>query len=114
MTHTVALAQGEVRATLKHNNRSSRRGSTSNGETKPFFGRRQNDLCRANQGQPPQRPACTGPVTEENEKVTPNVRHGLTAETVIDALEDAEDYAAFEMAVRLTMMRNQPLKGNWF
>ena len=26
-------------------------------------------------------------------------RHGLTAETVIDALEDAEDYAAFEMAV---------------
>jgi hypothetical protein len=27
------------------------------------------------------------------------VRHGLTAETVIDALEDAEDYAAFEMAV---------------
>ena len=24
---------------------------------------------------------------------------GLTAETVIDALEDAEDYAAFEMAV---------------
>jgi hypothetical protein len=27
------------------------------------------------------------------------VRHGLTAETVIDALEDADDYAAFEMAV---------------
>jgi hypothetical protein len=27
------------------------------------------------------------------------VRHGLTAETVIDALEGAEDYAAFEMAV---------------
>jgi hypothetical protein len=27
------------------------------------------------------------------------VRHGLTAETVIDALEDAEDYAAFELAV---------------
>ncbi|WP_192737901.1 hypothetical protein [Bradyrhizobium sp. OAE829] len=27
------------------------------------------------------------------------VRHGLTAETVIGALEDAEDYAAFEMAV---------------
>jgi hypothetical protein len=24
------------------------------------------------------------------------LRHGLTAETVIDALEDAEDYAAFE------------------
>ena len=27
------------------------------------------------------------------------MRHGLTSETVIDALEDAEDYAAFEMAV---------------
>jgi hypothetical protein len=27
------------------------------------------------------------------------VRHGLTAETVIDALEDADDYAAFEVAV---------------
>jgi hypothetical protein len=26
-------------------------------------------------------------------------RHGLTAETVIDALEDADDYAAFELAV---------------
>jgi hypothetical protein len=27
------------------------------------------------------------------------VRHGLTAETVIDALEDAEDYKAFEAAI---------------
>src|SRR3954469_10591230 len=27
------------------------------------------------------------------------VRHGLTAETVIGALEDAEDYKAFEQAV---------------
>ena len=27
------------------------------------------------------------------------ISHGLTAETVIDALEDAEDYAAFQMAV---------------
>src|SRR5258708_17721760 len=27
------------------------------------------------------------------------IRHGLTAETIIDALEDAEDYAAFELAV---------------
>jgi hypothetical protein len=43
----------------------------------------------------------TGPVTEEGKRRSRQnaVRHGLTAETVIVALEDAEDYATFEMAV---------------
>jgi hypothetical protein len=43
----------------------------------------------------------TGPITEEGKQRSRQnaLRHGLTAETVIDALEDAKDYAAFEMAV---------------
>jgi hypothetical protein len=43
----------------------------------------------------------TGPISESGKRRSRQnaARQGLTAETVIDALEDAEDYAAFEMAV---------------
>ena len=43
----------------------------------------------------------TGPKSEEGKQASRcnALRHGLTAETVIGSLEDAEDYKAFEVAI---------------
>jgi hypothetical protein len=43
----------------------------------------------------------TGPTTEDGKRrsLRNAVRHGLTAETAIGALDDAEDYQAFEAAI---------------
>ena len=43
----------------------------------------------------------TGPITQEGQRRSRcnAVRHGLSAETVIGALENAEDYQAFEAAI---------------
>src|SRR5262249_45340963 len=43
----------------------------------------------------------TGPTTEAGKEISRRnaVRHGLTAETVISALEDADDYKGLETAI---------------
>jgi hypothetical protein len=57
----------------------------------------------------------TGPITAEGKLRSRRnaIRHVLTAETVIVALENAEDYKAFEAAITTDYDANQPWSVNW-
>ena len=57
----------------------------------------------------------TGPRTEAGKEISRRnaVRHGLTAETIITALEDAEDYRAFEAAITADYDANRLLSASW-
>ena len=57
----------------------------------------------------------TSPKTEAGKQQTRcnAVRHGLTTETVIGALEDAEDYQAFEAAIVADCDAHPQSNGNW-
>jgi hypothetical protein len=59
------------------------------------------DLLQTDRGQPCNARNSTGPTSEKGKQRSRcnAVRHGLTADTVIGALEDAEDYKAFEAAI---------------
>ena len=57
----------------------------------------------------------TGPKTEEGKlRARQNAfRHGLTAETVVTALENADDYARFEERITADLTHNPQSSASW-
>ena len=60
-----------------------------------------NDLVPTNRSQSAQRHRSTGPNTEDGKHRSRQnaVRHGLSAETVVEIVEDIDDYRGFEAAI---------------
>src|SRR5438094_864632 len=75
-------------------------------------GSRADDFVPANRGNALR---STGPKTEDGKRRSRQnaVRHGLTSETVIVALEDIEDYQAFEAAVIADYDARLPFRPIW-
>jgi hypothetical protein len=99
----------ENTSSAEHNRRVKSTQRTQFGKPLPMTSYRQIEANRRNALK------STGPRTEAGKHISRcnAVRHGLTAETVIGALEDAEDYEAFEGAITPITMRNRLWNGSW-